>query len=74
MTHQSSKIIMATRYFIAFIAFLQVWNHWGEKTLLAYFFLIGGIGLLLLSSYELWKHKRNHKTMEDSKGITENGD
>jgi len=61
-------------YLIALIAFLQVWNHWRDKTALALFFLIGGIAVLLLNTFELWRYKRNYQVIEEMDCMNENGD
>lgn len=74
MRHQLSKFTTTIVYLKAFIAFLEVWNHWGEKPVLASFFLIGGIALLLLNIYELWRYKRNHQAIEEMNRMNENGE
>ena len=67
MRHQPSKFTTTIVYLIALIAFLEVWNHWGDKTALALFFLIGGIAVLLINTYEIWRYKRNHRAIEEVK-------
>ena len=42
-------------FFVVIIAFLQAYNHWGERELLSYFFLIGGLGILVLNFIALYK-------------------
>ena len=74
MRHQPSKFTTTIVYLIALIAFLQVWNHWGDKTALALFFLIGGIAVLLINTYEIWRYKRNHQAIEEMDCMNENRD
>ena len=42
-------------FFVVIIAFLQAYNHWRERELLSYFFLIGGLGILFLNLIALYK-------------------
>jgi hypothetical protein len=42
-------------FFVVFVAFIQAYNHWGERELLSYFFLIGGLGILVLNLIALYK-------------------
>lgn len=44
---------------MAIIAFLQVLNHWGERVVLSIFFLIGGMGVLVLNFAVLYKKLKN---------------
>ena len=74
MRHQPSIFTTTIVYLIALIAFLQVWNHWGEKPVLALFFLIGGIAVLLINTYEIWRYKRNHQVLEEVDCMNENRD
>jgi hypothetical protein len=46
-------------FFWAIFSFLQALNNWGEKVGLSYFFLIGGIGLLVLTFVALYKKSKN---------------
>ncbi len=74
MRHQPSIFTTTIAYLIALIAFLQVWNHWGDKPALALFFLIGGIAVLLINTYEIWRYKRDHQAIEEVNRLNENGD
>ena len=74
MRHQPSIFTTSMAYLIALIAFLQVWNHWGDKTALALFFLIGGIAVLLINTYEIWRYKRDYQAIEEMDCMNENGD
>lgn len=44
-----SKLQLSLSFFIVLISFLQAYNQWGERIILAIFFLILGILLLVLS-------------------------
>ena len=48
-------------FFMVIIAFLQSFNHWGEKEVLSYFFLIGGIGILVLNFVAIYKLSKKKK-------------
>ena len=74
MRHQPSIFTTTIVYLIALIAFLQVWNHWGEKPVLALFFLIGGIAVLLINTYEIWRYKRDYQAIEEMDCMNENRD
>ena len=74
MRHQPSILTTTAAYLIALIAFLQVWNHWGEKSALALFFLIGGIAVLLINTYEIWRYKRNQRVIEEVNHLNKNGE
>ena len=74
MRHQPSILTTTAAYLIALIAFLQVWNHWGEKPALALFFLIGGIAVLLINTYEIWRYKRNQRVIEEVNHLNKNGE
>ena len=74
MRHQPSIFTTTAAYLIALIAFLQVWNHWGDKPALASFFLIGGIAVLLINTYEMWRYKRDHRAIEEVNHLNENGE
>lgn len=74
MRHQPSKFSTTIVYLIALIAFLEVWNHWGEKPVLAWLFFIGGMVVLLINAYELWRYKRKHQVIEEMDCMNENGD
>ena len=45
-------------FFVVIIAFLQAYNHWGERELLSYFFLIGGLSILVLNLIALYKNNK----------------
>ena len=74
MRHQPSIFTTTAAYLIALIAFLQVWNHWGEKPALALFFLIGGSAVLLINTYEIWRYKRNQRVIEEVNHLNKNGE
>ena len=74
MRDQPSRFSTTIVYLIALIAFLEVWNHWGEKPALALFFLIGGIAVLLINTYEIWRYKRENKAIEEVNRLNENDD
>lgn len=59
--YQIPKLQIYLNFFIVFIAFSQVYDKWVEKPALAYFFLIGGIAILLLNVMALVKSATNKK-------------
>ena len=74
MRHQPSKFTTIIAYLVALNAFLQVLKHWGEKPVLTLFFLIGGIAMLLLNTFKLWRYKTDHQAIEEVNRLNENGD
>ena len=53
------KIQTYLGFFMAIIAFLQAFTNWEERVALSYFFLIGGISLLVLYFVLLYKKLKN---------------
>ena len=74
MRDQPSRFSTTIVYLVALIAFLEVWNHWGEKPALASLFFIVGIAVLLINAYGLWQYKRSHQAIEEVDCMNENGD
>jgi hypothetical protein len=59
---------------MAIIAFLQVLNHWGERVVLSIFFLIGGMGVLVLNFAALYKKlKNNSSTLHKEESFRKRG-
>jgi hypothetical protein len=53
------KIQIYIGFFMAIITFLQAFSNWGERVVLSYFFLIGGLSLLVLNFVALYKKLKN---------------
>jgi peptidoglycan biosynthesis protein MviN/MurJ (putative lipid II flippase) len=53
------KFRIYINFFIVFIAFFQAYNNWGDKVALSYFFLIGGVVILILNFIALYNSSKN---------------
>ncbi|MCA1057657.1 hypothetical protein LCL96_01840 [Rossellomorea aquimaris] len=52
---------MIIGFFVVIIAFLQAYNHWGEREILSSFFLIGGLGILVFHLIALYRNAKSQK-------------
>lgn len=48
-------------FLVVIVAFSQVYNHWGENQALSYFFLIGGVGIFILTLRIIYKARKDKK-------------
>ena len=72
MRYQPSIFTSTIVYLVVLIAFLEVWNHWAKKPLLALFFLIVGVAVLLFNTYELWRYNKNRQAIEEMDCLNKN--
>jgi hypothetical protein len=45
-------------FLVIIISFLQAYNHW-ERELLSYFFLAGGLGILVFNLIAIYKNSKS---------------
>lgn len=46
---------------VVIVALSQAYNHWGENQALSYFFLIGGVGIFILTIRLIYKVRKDKK-------------
>ncbi|MCA1054106.1 hypothetical protein LCM10_03835 [Rossellomorea aquimaris] len=56
-------------FFVAIIAFLQAYNHWGERMVLSYTLLIGGSLLVMINLVVLYRKDKKSGKLEKERSL-----